>query len=156
MDEAVTKPAADKPEESLPISIKVKWIDGLRFVASDYKGHSIIMDVSEEHGGEGSGFGPMQLLLAAFGGCTGIDVIEILRKQRQKPEGLEIMVSGERVSEPPRVYSKVHVEYRVKGKGFKEKALKRAIQLSQDKYCSVGTTLKAKGEVTYNHIMQQI
>jgi len=144
----------EKPE-SLPILIKVKWIDGLRFVASDDKGHSIVMDVSKEHGGEGSGFGPMQLLLAAFGGCTGIDVVEVLRKQRQKLEGLEITVSGERVSEPPRVYDKVHVEYKLKGKDLQEKAVKRATQLSQDKYCSVGATLKGKAKITYNQTIQQ-
>jgi len=150
------KRPVDEKQQSLPIAVKVKWIDGMRFVANDDKGHSIIMDVSKEHGGEGSGFGPMQLLLVAFGGCTGIDVLEILRKQRQKLEGLEIVVSGERVSEPPRVYDKVHVEYRLKGKDLKEKAVQRAIRLSQDKYCSVGATLKAKAKVSYNYEIQQM
>jgi len=149
------KRPVDEKQQSLPIAVKVKWIDGMRFVANDDKGHSIIMDVSKEHGGEGSGFGPMQLLLVAFGGCTGIDVLEILRKQRQKLEGLEIVVSGERVSETPRVYDKVHVEYRLKGKDLKEKAVQRAIRLSQDKYCSVGATLKAKAKVSYNYEIQQ-
>jgi len=142
-------------KESLPVVVKVKWIDGMRFVASDDKGHSIIMDVSKEHGGEGSGFGPMQLLLAAFGGCTGIDVTEILHKQRQKLEDLEMIVSGERVSEPPTVYDKLHVEYKLKGEDLKEKAVQRAVRLSQDKYCSVGATLKAKARVTYNFAIQQ-
>jgi len=145
----------EEKQESLPIAVKVKWIDGLRFVANDDKGHSIVMDVSKEHGGEGSGFGPMQLLLASLGGCTGIDVLEILRKQRQKLEDLEMIVSGERVAEPPRVYDKVHVEYRLKGKDLKEKAVQRAIQLSQDRYCSVGATLKAKAKVSYDYDIQQ-
>jgi len=149
------KRTVEEKKESLPTVVKVKWIDGMRFVASDDKGHSVIMDVSKEHGGEGSGFGPMQLLLAAFGGCTGIDVTEILRKQRQKLEDLEVVVSGERVSEPPRVYNNVHVEYLFRGKDLKEKALQRAIQLSQDKYCSLGATLKAKAKVSYNYRIQQ-
>jgi len=149
------KRKVEEKQEPLPIAIKVKWIDGMRFVANDDKGHSIIMDVSKEHGGEGSGFGPMQLLLAAFGGCTGIDVVEIMRKQRQGLEDLEMIVSGERVSEPPRVYDKVRVEYRLKGKDLKEKAVQRAIQLSQEKYCSVGATLKTKAEVSYNYDIQQ-
>lgn len=149
------KPPVEEKPKSLPIAVNVKWIDGLRFVANDDKAHSIVMDVSKEHGGEGSGFGPMQLLLVAFGGCTGIDVVEILRKQRQKLEGLEIVVSGERVSKQPRVYGKVHVEYRLKGKGMQERAVRRATQLSQDKYCSVGATLKARAKVTYNHVIQQ-
>jgi len=88
------KSTVEKKEQSLPIAVKVKWIDSLRFVANDEKGHSILMDVSKEAGGKGSGFGPMQILLAAFGGCTGIDVVKILHKQRQKLEGLEMMFSG--------------------------------------------------------------
>jgi len=149
------KRTVEEKHESMPVAVKVKWIDGLRFVANDDKGHSVVMDVLKEHGGEGSGFGPMQLLLAAFGGCTGLDVVEMMRKQRQKLEGLEITVSGERVSEPPRVYDKVHVEYKLKGKDLQEKAVKRATQLSQDKYCSVGATLKGKAKITYDHIIQQ-
>lgn len=139
----------------LTIAVKVKWIDGLRFVANDDRGHSVVIDVPKEHGGEGSGFGPMQLLLAAFGACTGQDVLEILRKQRQKLEELEVTVSGERVSEPPRVYGKVHVEYLLKSEELKEKAVQRAVRLSQDKYCSVGATLKAKARVTYDYKIQQ-
>ena len=74
----------ERKKESLPTMVKVKWIDGMRFVASDDQGHSIIMDVSKEHGGEDTGFSPMQLLLVALGGCTGMDVVNILQKQRQK------------------------------------------------------------------------
>ena len=150
------KREAEEKTVNLPTVVKVKWIDGLRFVANDDKGHSVVMDVAKEHGGEGSAFGPMQLVLAALGGCSGLDVVEILHKQRQKLEDLEIVVSGERVSEPPKVYNKIHVEYRVKGKDLKEKAVQRATQLSQDKYCSVGATLKAKAKVTYNYVTQQI
>jgi putative redox protein len=113
------------------------------------------MDVSKDHGGEGSGFGPMQLMLAAFGGCTGIDIVELLRKQRQQLEILEITVSGRRVKEPPRVYDKVHVDYVFKGKDLGEKAVQRTTALSQDKYCSVGATLRTKADVTYNYVIQQ-
>lgn len=149
------KPTDKETQEPLPIVIKVKWIDGLRFVANDDKGHSVVIDVPKDHGGEGSGFGPMQLLLAAFGGCTGMDMVEILRKQRQKLESLEITVSGRRVTEPPRVYDKVHVEYLFKGKDLREKAVQRATSLSQGKYCSVGATLKPKANVTFNYLIQQ-
>jgi len=141
-------------EPSTPSVVRVKWIDGLRFVATDSVGHSIVMDASKQVGGEGSGFSPLQLLLAALGGCTGIDIVEIMRKQRRPIEDLEVVVSGDRVEEPPRVYKTIHVEYRVKGKDIKEKAFKRAIQLSEDKYCSVGAMLKAKARVTSNYTMQ--
>jgi len=144
----------EKKEPSTPSVVRVKWIDGIRFVATDSVGHSIVMDASKQVGGEGSGFSPLQLLLAALGGCTGIDIVDIMRKQRQPVDDLEIVVSGERVEEPPRVYKKIHVEYRVKGKDIKEKAVQRAIRLSEDKYCSVGAMLKANAAVTSNYIIQ--
>jgi len=144
----------EKKEPSAPSVVRVKWIDGLRFVATDSIGHSIVMDASKQVGGEGSGFSPLQLLLAALGGCTGIDIVDIMRKQRQRVEDLEIVVSGERVKEPPRVYSNIHVEYRVKGKDIREKAVQRAIRLSEDKYCSVGAMLKAKAKVTSRYVLQ--
>jgi len=144
----------EKREPSTPSVVRVKWIDGMRFVATDSMGHSIVMDASRQVGGEGSGFSPLQLLLAALGGCTGIDIVDLMRKQRQKVDDLEIVVSGERVEEPPRVYKDIHVEYRVKGKDIKEGAVQRAIRLSEDKYCSVGAMLKAKAKVTSSYIIQ--
>jgi putative redox protein len=148
------KRAIEEKHESLPATVKVTWIDGMRFVASDDKGHSVIMDVSKEQGGKGSAFGPMQLLLAALGGCTGMDVVSIMRKQRQELTNLEIVVSGERVAEHPRVYDKVHVEYRLKGEGLKEKAVQRAIQLSEDTYCSVGATIKKTAQISHTYRLQ--
>jgi len=144
----------EKREPSTPSVVRVKWIDGIRFVATDSMGHSIVIDASKQVGGEGSGFSPLQLLLAALGGCTGIDIVDIMRKQRQLLDDLDIVVSGERAEEPPRVYSTIHVEYRVKGKGIKEKAVQRAIRLSEDKYCSVGAMLKAKAKVTSSYTIQ--
>ncbi len=144
----------DKNDPSAPGLIKVKWIDGLRFVATDNAGHSMVMDASKQSGGEGSGFSPMQLLLIALGGCTGMDVVHIMRKQRQQVNGLEVLVSGKRVEEPPRVYNNIRVEYRITGKAIKENSVRRAIQLSEDKYCSVGAMLRAKAKVTSNYIIQ--
>jgi len=113
------------------------------------------MDSSKEAGGEGSGFRPLELLLLALGGCTGIDVISILKKQRQKVESLEMIISAERVKNPPRVYNKIHVEYIVHGKDISEKAVRRAIDLSEKKYCSVGAMLGAKAKLTTSYKIQQ-
>ena len=148
------KPATETKLPSVPSVVKVKWLDSMRFVASDDKGHSIVMDTSREHGGEGSAFTPMQLLLVALGGCTGMDVVDILRKQRQKLTGLEIVVSGERVSEYPRVYGKVHVEYKLKGENIRDKAVHTAIQLSEEKYCSVGATISKTAKVSHSYSIQ--
>jgi putative redox protein len=144
----------EKKEPSMPSVVRVKWIDGMRFVATDSRGHSIVLDASKQVGGEDSGFSPLQLLLAALGGCTGIDIVDLMRKQRQQVDGLELIVSGERVEEPPRVYKNIHVEYRIKGKDIEEQAVQRAIKLSEEKYCSVGAMLKAKANVTSNYVMQ--
>jgi len=144
----------EKSSPSMPSIVNVKSDGGLRFVGTDSSGHSIVMDASKLSGGEGSGFSPLQLLLIALGGCTGMDVINILRKQRQEVDGLEIVVSGERAEEPPRVYNSIRVEYRIKGKEIKENAVKRAIRLSEEKYCSVGAMLRAKAKVTSNHVIQ--
>jgi putative redox protein len=113
------------------------------------------MDSSKKAGGEGAGFRPIELLLVALGGCTGIDVVSILKKQRQKVEGLEMVISGERVENPPRVYGRIHVEYIVYGKDISEKAVKRAIELSEKKYCSVGAMLGAKAELTASYRIEQ-
>ncbi len=148
------KPVVKEKKEPLPLTVKVKWIDGMRFVANDDRGHSIIMDVSKEQGGEGSAFTPTQLLLAALGGCTGMDVVNILHKQRQKLTDFEILVSGERVADQPRVYRKVHVDYRLKGEDLREKAVQTAIQLSEDKYCSVGAMIKKTATLSHSHKLQ--
>jgi putative redox protein len=148
------KPIAKTHTSSAPSLVKVKWLDGMRFVASDGKGHSIVMDTSKEHGGEGSALTPMQLLLVALGGCTGMDVVDILRKQRQKLTGLEMVVSGERVTEYPRVYGKVQVEYKLEGENLKEKAVNTAIQLSEDKYCSVGATIGKTAKISHGYSIQ--
>jgi putative redox protein len=113
------------------------------------------MDSSKQAGGEGSGFRPLELLLVALGGCTGIDVISILKKQRQKVQDLEMLISGERVENHPRVYGKIHVEYIVRGKDLSEKAVKRAIELSEKKYCSVGAMLGAKAKLTTSYRIEQ-
>jgi putative redox protein len=95
------------------------------------------------------------LLLAALSACTGIDVIDILRKQRQQIDDVEVIVSGQRVKEPPRVYSEIHVEYKIKGKNISEKAVQRAIQLSEEKYCSVGAMLRARAQVFSSYVIIQ-
>jgi putative redox protein len=144
----------EKSDPSPSRFVNVKWNGGLQFVATDSSGHSIVMDASKSFGGEDSGFSPLQLLLVALGGCTGMDVVNILRKERQEVDDLEILVSGERAEEPPRVYNYIRVEYRIKGKDIEEKAVQRAIQLSEDKYCSVGAMLRAKAKVTSNYSIQ--
>ena len=93
----------------------------------------------------------MELLLVGFGGCSGMDVISILRKKRQPVTGLEITIKGEKADSFPKIYTTVHIEYIVKGKGVEKEAVERAIALSLDKYCSVGATLAKAGTITHSY-----
>jgi putative redox protein len=127
--------------------IKARWIDGLQFLSISSGGHPLVMDVSPDGGGRGEGIGPMELLLHALAGCTGVDVVSILQKKRQPLKGLEIKVKGERRQEYPRVYSQIEIEYVFMGKGLDTTAIEQAIKLSEDKYCSVQAHLAAFAQV---------
>ena len=123
----------------------VRWIGGEEFLAQMPSGHAVIFDTDRKHN---SAPGPMEMLLGALGACSSVAVIEILRKKRQKLESLEIEISGERASEPPSVWMKIEMIYKLTGT-LDEKAVRDAIELSQNKYCSVAATLRKTAEITY-------
>ena len=112
----------------------VKLEGGMHFIG-DAGGFRVDLDADESFGGGGGGAQPMRLLLLGVAGCTAMDVISILRKQRQPVSGLEVEARGSRVDGHPRVYRAIEVVYRVKGKGVDPKALERAIKLSETRYC---------------------
>lgn len=118
-------------------TVHVRWNGRRRLVGCDSTGHGVVMDLPVDLGGEGSGTRPIELVLYALGGCTGIDVISILEKQRQRITGFEVVVTGVQREAPPRMYVEVTVEYVVTGYDINPNSLERAIQLSEDKYCSV-------------------
>ncbi|WP_297497902.1 OsmC family protein [Thermococcus sp.] len=126
-----------------PIKGRVEWFKDYQFIGRiEGDKCSVIL-------GEG-GISPMRLLLLSVAGCTAYDVVMILKKMREPVEGLEVEISGERREEHPQVYTKVHIHYRVYGNVREEKA-KRAIELSQDKYCSASAHVKLSGaELTYS------
>lgn len=114
---------------------------GMRFRAEAGSGHALIMDSSENGGGENAGFRPMELLLVGLAGCTAMDVISILRKKRQQVTGYEVRVWGERATEHPMVFVDVTVEHIITGTHVEPAAVERAIELSEDRYCGAGATL---------------
>jgi len=122
----------------------VKWVDGQRFVATGPSGHAVVMDSDRE---TNSGPGPMELLLMALGACTATDVVSVLKKKRQKLESLEVVCSGERATEPPTVWTKLEIVYRLRGE-LDDAAVKHAIELSEEKYCSVAAMLKKTAKLT--------
>jgi len=117
---------------------RVVWQEGLRFEAHTQSGHKVIIDSSV---GENSGPGPMELVLVALAGCTAMDVMYVMRKQRQPVTGLEVVIKAERAAEHPRVYTGYKLTYIVRGEGVDRKAVERAVNLSEGKYCSVGAML---------------
>ncbi len=133
------------------IEAKVNLIKNMQFQGTASSGHTLVMDADDEAGGTNAGFRPMELLLVAFGGCSGMDVISILRKKRQQVSGLEVNVQGEKTDSYPKVYKTVHIEYVVKGTCIEKEAVERAIHLSVDKYCSVGATLAKAGAITHSY-----
>jgi putative redox protein len=133
------------------VEAKVMLAGGMQFEGVSSSGHRLIMDAEDESGGQNKGFRPMELLLVGFGGCSGMDVISILRKKRQNVTGLEINVKGERADSHPHIYKDVHIEYVVRGKEIQKEAVERAITLSVDKYCSVGATLAKAGTITHSY-----
>ena len=130
---------------------KVSLVVDMQFAGSASSGHHLTMDADDGSGGKNKGFRPMELLLVGFGGCTGMDVISILRKKRQNVAGLEMNVKGEKTDDYPKVYKQVHIEYVVTGKSIEREAVERAIKLSLEKYCSVGATLSKAGTITHSY-----
>jgi len=118
-------------------TVRLKWNGGRRFVGWDAAGHGVVMDATPEHKGDGSGARPLELVLYALGGCTGIDIVSILEKQRQDVRDFDLFVTAEQREEQPRFYARVNIEYVLTGVGLKPSAVERAIALSEDKYCSV-------------------
>ena len=124
----------------------VKWIGGKQFVGIDSTNHSVVLSTPDE----GVGIKPSELLLIAVASCTAVDVVEILEKKRMPLTTLEISATGEQDQDPPWTFRKIHINYRVSGKNLTEKAVAQAIQLSEEKYCSVAATIRSTAQITTN------
>ena len=120
----------------------------MQFTVSSATGHTIGLDVTADDGGADQGPTPMELLLMSLAGCTGMDVISILRKQRQQVTSYEVKVHGTRADTHPRVYVEVTVEHIVSGHDIDPQAVSRAIELSSSKYCSVSQTVAKTAKIT--------
>ncbi len=134
----------------MPVA-KVKYTDGMQFVGEAGSGHAIVMDGDAEVGGNNTGLRPMELLLIGVGGCSGMDVVSILKKKRENITGLEVLVNGKKADEHPKKYTDIDIEFVVKGKNLSEEAVKKAVQLSMDKYCSVKATIEGTAKVNFTY-----
>ncbi len=125
----------------------VKWVGEEKFAAIGPSGHAVAFDSDRE---SNTAPGPMDMVLMALGACTATDVVIILEKKRQKLESLEVVCSGERAAEPPRVWVKLDVLFRLRG-SVDEAALQRAIELTKEKYCSIAAMLKRTAEISWRY-----
>ena len=126
----------------------IKWKGKMSFLGETPSGHQIQMDASEEVGGQNSGARPTELILSAVAGCTGIDIISILQKMRLEPTSFHMDVKGDRAEDHPKRFTHIHIHYELEGDLPEEKVV-RAIELSNDKYCSVSHSLNAEMTTSY-------
>lgn len=133
-------------------TIAVKWVESQLVVGVDSYGHPLVIGSWPEKEPEWAGLKPSDLLLLSAASCSSYDVVKILKKQKEPLEGLEIEVTGDQASEPPYQFTRIHLHYKFKGK-LKKKKAERAIELSEEKYCSVLATLRPGVRLTSTYEM---
>ncbi len=134
---------------------RVKWVEGVTFVGESGSGHAVVMDGPPEHGGRDLGIRPMEMLLLGMGGCTSFDVLHILKKARQPVTDCVVELDAERSDEEPKIFTKIHAHFCIKGRGLKEDRVKRAVELSAEKYCSASIMLGAMAEITHDYVIEE-
>lgn len=133
------------------LTAKVKWIEEFQFVGESGSGHATVMDASPEAGKTRIGMTPMEMLLVAAGGCTGMDVASVLKKKRQDVIDIQVSISGEKAESHPQRFVNIKLEYTITGRNISDDAVKKAIELSMEKYCSVKATLEGSAKVGFSY-----
>ena len=130
----------------------IQWVKDVSFVAESGSGHAVVLDGAPEYGGRNIGARPMELLLMGVGGCASFDVVTILKKARQQVTDVRAELSAKRADTIPKVFTKIHLHFIVTGKALKESQVKKAVELSAEKYCSASAMLMAGGvEITHDY-----
>lgn len=130
---------------------RVKWLESMTLIGESGSGHAVVMDGPPELGGHNLGVRPMEMLLLGMGGCTAIDVLNILRKARQKVSDCVVEIEAERAATEPKVFTHIRVHFIVTGAGLSETQVKRAVSLSAEKYCSASIMLGKTAQITHTH-----
>lgn len=133
----------------------VRWTTDMQFLGVSGSSHTIAMDTGPDHGGTDTAPTPMELVLIALAGCTGMDVVSLLKKMRVNFTRLEMKVKGERREEHPKIFTRIDLVYTIYGKDVNEDAVKKAIGLSQEKYCSVSALIRPACPVNYTYQIVQ-
>ena len=134
---------------------RIKWTEGVSFVAETGSGHALVVDGAPEAGGRNLGPRPMELVLAGTAACTAFDVVWILKKARQPVTDCVVEAEAERAAHDPKVFTRIHLTYRVSGKGLKRAQVERAVKLSKEKYCSATLMLAKTAEISFEIAMDE-
>ncbi len=132
------------------VEARVKYMEGLQFVGQATSGHAIVMDADAVHGGSNTGLRPTELLLIGLGSCSGMGIVSILKKKKQDVTGLEIIVRGEKEESYPQKFTDITIDFMVRGRNLSAEAVKRAVELSMEKYCAVKATLEGSPEMNFS------
>lgn len=126
--------------------VSVTWVNNFTFVGTDSTNHSVVISSPKDN----IGMKPSELLLVALGSCTAYDIVSILTKKRRKITGVSVTVNGQQEEEAPWSFNKIHVHYVITGHNVPPADVEKAIELSEEKYCSVSATVKKAAEITYD------
>jgi putative redox protein len=129
---------------------RVKWVENAAFVGETGSSHAVVIDGPAEIGGRNLGARPMELMLLSVGACSAVDVVHILKKARQPVKDCFVEVEGKRAETEPKVFTDIHLQFVVSGEGLSENQVRRAVELSAEKYCSASIMLK-RGGVNVTH-----
>ena len=131
------------------MNLTVTWEQDVCFKAESESHHSLLMDGPKDLGGKDLGMRPMEVLLSGMGGCTSFDVVTILKKSRQDVTACHAVISSKRAETVPKVFTDIHIQFKVTGKDLNEKKVARAIELSATKYCSASIMLSKSVNITH-------
>ncbi len=134
---------------------RVKWLEDMTLVGESGSGHAVVMDGPPELGGHNLGLRPMEMILLGMGGCTAIDVLNILKKARQAVVDCVVELDAERAPTDPKIFTRIQVHFIVNGRNLNERQVERAVQLSAEKYCSASIMLGKTAEITHTFELRE-
>ena len=134
---------------------RIKWVQDVMFVGESETGHAVVMDGAPDIGGRNLGVRPMEMLLLGLGGCSAIDVMLILKKSREAVDDCVVEIEAQRAAQDPKVFAQINVHFIVTGRALKEATVKRAIDLSAEKYCSASIMLGKTAVMTHDYEIRE-
>lgn len=133
------------------MKVRIKWMEQRRFAAETGSGHTIEMDGPPDHGGRNLAARPMEMVLVGLGGCSAFDVMEILEKSQQSVEDCQVIIEAKRADEIPAVFTQIHLHFILVGAKLNERFVKRAVEMSMEKYCSVVMMLRDNVDISHDY-----